>query len=449
MTVGGRTTLSDLARRLAWLAFAALIVLSPFRAVVAEWERPIPQIATSYTRFGLGWPDVALLATLALWVVSLALRPRAVAVGPSALSVPVAGLLVVAWLGVPSSVDPSLAAYNAVKLVLVVALGVYVLNELDRIDRLAVPIVIMVAIQAVVVLGQTVGQGSVGLSILGEQRLDPARTGISVVAAVDGTRLLRAYGLSPHPNILGGILAFALLTLIAALGRTRRERIVRSIVFALGVVALLLTFSRAAWVGFAVGAVVGVAMLAAMRDRAAIRRWAGVTIAGIVLCIPFVLAFAPYLAARANMSGPVATEVRSLDERLALAAASADVFVDRPLLGSGLGTLPTALFLDDPTFGWAYQPAHVVALVAAAETGILGLLCYLVIVIAPWVLLVRDRARWTPWLAGASAALAAVTTVGLFDYYTWTPSGGRIWAWIALGAWVAAYRAAMQGRRDA
>jgi hypothetical protein len=35
-----------------------------------------------------------------------------------------------------------------------------------------------------------------------------------------------------------------------------------------------------------------------------------------------------------------------------------------------------------------------------------------------------------------------MTVVGLFDYYTWTPSGGRLWAWIALGAWVAGWRAA-------
>jgi len=449
VTIVDRTTLSDLADRLAWLSFAALIVLSPFRAVVTELERPIPQIASGYTKFVLGWPDVALLATLALWVVSLALRPRALVLGPSVVWVPVAGLLVISWLGVPSSVDPWLAAYNAVRLVFVVAVGLYVVNELERVERLAVPIMVMVIIQAVVVLGQTVDQGSVGLSVLGEPRLDTSWNGVSVVAAADGTRLLRAYGLSPHPNILGGVLAFALLTLIAALGRTRRELILRSIVFALGVVALLLTFSRAAWVGFTVGAVVGVVMLAVMRDRVAFRRWLGVTIAGIVLCIPFVLPFAPYLAARAHVSGPVATEVRSLDERVALAAASVDVFVDRPLLGAGLGTLPTAIFRADPTFGWAYQPAHVVAIVAAAETGILGLLCYMVIVIAPWVLLIRDRARWTPWSAGASAALAAVTVVGLFDYYTWTPSGGRIWAWIALGAWLAAYRAAMRGRRDA
>ena len=80
----------------------------------------------------------------------------------------------------------------------------------------------------------------------------------------------------------------------------------------------------------------------------------------------------------------------------------------------------------------------------AAETGVVGAACYLAIVVGPWVWLARHRQRWTTWLAGASGALAAVTVIGLFDYYPWAPSGGRLWAWIALGAWVAARRLAVE-----
>ena len=49
----------------------------------------------------------------------------------------------------------------------------------------------------------------------------------------------------------------------------------------------------------------------------------------------------------------------------------------------------------------------------------------------------------------ASAALAALTVVGFFDYYTWTYSAGRIWAWIVLGLWVGAYRRALSRTLDA
>ena len=138
----------------------------------------------------------------------------------------------------------------------------------------------------------------------------------------------------------------------------------------------------------------------------------------------------------------MAIEVRSIDERIALARVTLVVIAEHPILGTGLGTLPLVLPTTDPDFEFAYQPVHVVALEAAAETGIPGMLGYLALAIAPWVALVRMRGRWTRELAWTSAALAAVTVVGLFDFYTWAPTAGRTWAWLVLGLWAVAYRRA-------
>ena len=121
------------------------------------------------------------------------------------------------------------------------------------------------------------------------------------------------------------------------------------------------------------------------------------------------------------------------------------IFLDRPLLGVGLGTLPQAMVVPEPGFD-AQQAAHVVLLDVAAETGVVGAACYLVLLVAPWVALVRARTRWTPALVAASGVLAAVTTVGFFDHYTWTTPAGLIWVAIALGLWAAAYRAAAEWR---
>ena len=54
----------------------------------------------------------------------------------------------------------------------------------------------------------------------------------------------------------------------------------------------------------------------------------------------------------------------------------------------------------------------------------------------------RQRPRWTPDLAATSAALAALSLIGLFDYYTWSYPAGRIWTWVVLALWAAAYRRA-------
>jgi O-antigen ligase len=59
---------------------------------------------------------------------------------------------------------------------------------------------------------------------------------------------------------------------------------------------------------------------------------------------------------------------------------------------------------------------HVVVLDAAAETGVIGLFCYIALLIGPWVAWpasAPDGRR----LAGTSAALAAVAMIGLFDFY--------------------------------
>ena len=175
-----------------------------------------------------------------------------------------------------------------------------------------------------------------------------------------------------------------------------------------------------------------------------VRSWVAATLTAAVIAVALAIPFAPYLAARANISGPVPTEARSIDERLALADLGLRVVADHPLLGTGLGTTPQAMKQTDPTFDFAFQPAHVVLIDVAAETGLAGALCYLVLVVAPCLALLHNRRRWTRWLAGASAAIAAVTVVGLFDFYPWTASAGRTWAWILLGLWVVAYRVALE-----
>ncbi|MGH2468068.1 MAG: O-antigen ligase family protein, partial [Candidatus Limnocylindrales bacterium] len=489
----------DAAQIAARFAFAATVVLSPFRARIELLARPSPPVYGDFTDVLLFWSDAALLLTLGLWLVSFIGRPQRVRLGPRFLAWSAAGLLAVAWLGVPASIDPGLSAYQAGRLLILALLGLYVLNEIERPADLLLPVGAMVAVQALVGLGQVLAQGSLGLGALGELRLSPSLP-VSVVTAADGIRTLRAYGLTDHPNILGGLLVLGLLLVAGAfvaasadgrrtqggrvsvrrvqvggarvggarvggsrVGRARapwnrvpwarvrwaRVRWAGLALFGLGAAALLVTFSRSAWLALAVGFVVLAGMLAPIVGRAARRSvWrplAAVLLCGAMVSAPFAVAFLPDLLARTDTQGPIATEARSLDERGAVAAATVAVAREHPVLGVGLGTLPLAIQAAQPHFPYDLQPASVVLLDAAAETGLLGGLLELALIVGPWVALVRLRRAWTPELAVASAALAAVTVVGFFDYYTWTYQAGRIWAWLVLGLWAAAYAAASAG----
>src|SRR5207247_10780346 len=123
------------------------------------------------------------------------------------------------------------------------------------------------------------------------------------------------------------------------------------------------------------------------------------------------------------------------------------VFAAHRPCGVGVGAWPAATFVSVPGLDAYYQPAHIALLDAAAETGTLGGLLYLVLVLAPWLALFanRGRLRLTPLLIGASGLLLALSVVGVFDYYTWLLAPGRLWQWLAWGLWAVAYHAAGGG----
>ncbi len=444
-----RARLAARLRTLAWLAFAGVIVLSPFRARIDLIARPVIPVYGDFTDILLFWSDIAIVLTLGLWLASLLAQPRPLTVGPRLLAWPIAGLIGVACLGVPFAGDVALAADNAIRLLVLAVLGLYEVNEIGSLRRLWAPVAIMVAIQAIIGIGQVLGQHSLGLAGLGEWLLAP-NLGVSVVTTIDGTRILRAFGLSDHPNILGGLLAAGLILLAAVRpGGSARVRLLQLGIVGMAAVALLLTFSRGAWLALIVGAAVVVAMLSWSGSRSALRNLALAGVVGALSVAPFALAYLPALAARTDAVGPISTEVRSIAERGATAELTTQVFAAHPITGVGLGGLPLAQHALEPAFADAYQPASFVLLDAAAETGIVGGALYLVILSVPWLATWRARTRWTPDLAVASGVLAVITVVGFFDYYTWTYPAGRIWAWLALALWAVAYQSATARRIDA
>ncbi|HEU0073883.1 MAG TPA: O-antigen ligase family protein [Dehalococcoidia bacterium] len=440
-------------RALTYVAFSTLIVLSPFRARFELVSRPDTPVYGDYTDFLLYWSDVAFLAFLALWGLSLLIGGRLPRFGPAAIRWPVFGLLAVTWLSATASIDPALSAYNALRLTAAAALALFVINEIDSVSRLAPALAVMVVLQGAVGIGQAIDQASVGLHELGELHLEVNAGGTSVIWSDEGPRQLRAYGLSDHPNILGGLLALALVLVAAAATRSSDLwRAPLAVVFALGCAALLLTFSRAGVLALGFALLLALGLFAYRRDWRNAGAWAAVALGGVIICLALVKPYGDELWQRGVVLDPSevsSTEQRSLSEREALVKVSNDVFVARPLLGVGAGTLPKALKDGWPDFAYDYQPAHFALLTVAAETGIVGGMTYGALMVVPFVLLWWRRRELTPELIGVSGALLAVTLIGLFDYYTWSLAPGRIWFWLVLGLWAAAYMRRREVSADA
>ncbi len=429
----------------AYFTFATTIVLAPFRFRFVLVSRPLPLVYGDFTDFLVFASDIFLIATLVLWFFSLVVSPRQVEVGPSFLSIPILGILVTSLFSSLSSVDSALSLYHLIRLLLLAGLYLYVINEIKSLSQVVLPVALQILIQSIVGVAQYLGQRSLGLISLGELDLDPAWSGVSVVWA-EGVRSLRAYGLSDHPNILGGCLAFGLLLLVGwhIKARTKWYPLVSS-VFALGAVALFLTYSRAAWLALLVGMGLFAEGLRRTRDQALLYKWLGLMGAGLIIVLPFVWQNAGFLGVRLNVGDSftqITLEQRSIIERRELNAAANEIFVANALSGVGLGAFPSALSDEKPDVPYDYQPPHFALLEVAAETGIFGALFYFLAMVAPWlaVWLNRDRLELTPTFLSTSAVLAAITIVGFFDYYTWLLAPGRIWQWLIWGLWAAEYQ---------
>ncbi len=454
LRMNASTVLASPLRIGAYLTFATTIVLTPFRFRFVLVSRPLPLVYGDFTDFLVFASDIFLLATLVLWALSLVVSPRRIEAGPSFLSIPILGILVTSLFSSFSSVDSALSLYHLTRLILLAGLYLYVINEIKSYSQVMLPIGLQILIQSIVGVTQYLGQRSLGLISLGELVLDPSWSGVSVVST-ESVRSLRAYGLSDHPNILGGSLAFGLLFLVGwyIKGESKWYPLAGS-VFALGAVALFLTFSRAAWLALLVGMGLFVEGLRRTRDRDHLYKWLGLMAVGLIIVLPFVWQNAGFLGVRLDVGDSftqITLEQRSISERRELNAAANDIFVRNALSGVGLGAFPTALSAEKPDVPYDYQPPHFALLEAAAETGIFGALFYFLAMVAPWlaVWVNRERIELTPTFLGISAVLAAITIVGFFDYYTWLLAPGRLWQWLVWGLWASEYQSLVEKGKHA
>lgn len=255
----------------------------------------------------------------------------------------------------------------------------YIVNEKPPLFPLVAAVILL---QSTVAFGQFALQHDLGLSFLGEARLDPAISGISVVMR-GPVRWLRSYGLTAHPNILAGTLVPLLLALpLLYRQASLTQRRLSIILFGAGFVALLTTLSRWGAGCLLLGLIINAIPWA--RKRLAGRRVArpplviAVMPALVILAILFVAIYGDAVSGRAvALDSPV--ESRSLWERNRDISISVQLIRENPLAGVGLGNYVSAAQSFDE---WA-QIVHNVPLLLGAELGPAGIIAWLWLVVSP------------------------------------------------------------------
>jgi O-antigen ligase len=278
----------------------------------------------------------------------------------------------------------------------------------ERPRSLATAFIASIALQAALGSSQTIAGFSPASTWLGVAFHDAV--GASSVVESAAGRLLRSYGTLPHPNVLGGYLAVAIILGAAAYlkAATRRGRIAIFAALALMFLALFLTFSRSAWLAATCGLLPLIITASSRRQRTARLL--------ILALIPSLIAVAilwPFVLGR--VSGQGRLEARSTAERVASWRDGAAVFLAHPFLGVGAGQLNPDAYGSSAV---STEPAHFVPLEVAAEFGLVGLIALLILA---WLMFKQSR-RSTVGLG----LFLAVLIAACFDHYFWTLWAGNL-----------------------
>jgi O-antigen ligase len=248
---------------------------------------------------------------------------------------------------------------------------------------------------------------------------------------ISNSKVLEANEIKPYfrvnslffdPNIYGRFLAIVMVLLAASLLWARRQREVVGVALLLAVLwgGLVLTFSQSSFAAL----LVGLAVLGAMRWSV---RWAlGLSAGAVVVAVAFV-ALAPgavHLELGSSKSADKATS-----GRYDLIKGGVELFADAPVAGHGAGGFAREYRrAEDVSAERAASASHTIPVTIAAEQGAIGLVAYLLLMVAAFARLLRG-ARAAPERAAVVAAFTALVAHSMMyaafleDPLTWTLLG--------------------------
>ena len=436
----------------------------------------LPSLSHGVLNNGFDLADLLLIILLSGWGSALACQTARPDLRPLWVSVPLVCFTVASWLAVFSALDPAAALRFAIR-----STGLLLLYLALRTRSVATNAPLVTPRQAtlwllpglvlngLLALAQYIHQNPLGLVWLYEPQMRLTDSGTAIVLQ-HGHRVLRAYGVLPHPNVLGGLVAAAIpmvatLLLIGARGAepvvistmlaqlflstsTRREgalsppsltlsaqgKMRYGIALCLFLLLLVIasSYSRSAWVGLVGGALFG-AMRIWIADETLRRRWPEMldryrrTLRRGAIVVALLFAGLLFMAwsvggSRLDLSANK-LESLSIQQRFFLQDLTFKVIAWRPLTGVGGNNLVLAE-ARFRTLGRGQTtgllPVHNTYLLAAAELGPLGALSWVLLMGAP-VIGLRGRGRqeleW--WQVAAGCSLIVVAVVGFFDFYIW------------------------------
>lgn len=336
------------------------------------------------------------------------------------LLLPLGLLLVWMMVGAMWSVDPMVTLYWAGQYLLWLVVGLGILPRVFPLRQAVVWLSVGVMFSTVVGISQNIRNVSLGWLGLGETPLDPSKLGVSVVV-VEGVRKLRAYGLTPHPNILGGLVVWMVGWIVATI-KTWNWGWVVGISVLMG--GLVLSFARGGWIALLVILII-TGVWGFVRKIKFLNR--------IVLLISLIFGLllawqSGAVLGRVDISTFDGLENRSIEDRLTTYSRwFGSLDIPDVLIGVGQGNYVQNLAQNIPSLSWwELQPVHNSYMLWLAQVGVVGL------VLSGWIgwLLIR-RFRLSRDLM-TYLPLVGLGVVGVFDHWVVSLHQGVVAVCLAL-----------------
>ncbi|HYE74139.1 MAG TPA: O-antigen ligase family protein [Blastocatellia bacterium] len=231
------------------------------------------------------------------------------------------------------------------------------------------------------------------------------------VMTIPGSEISRASGLLEMSNSFGWYLATFLPVVIAPVLLAKRslktwQGLLCATAFILGILALILTFSRGSWAAFILTfplLIIFTLFKLSPRERwQVILRCIGLLMVITALCAPFL---------EAALLRLTQDDQGSAESRVSLMQVARAMILDNPWVGVGLGSYEATMGAYDLTEDYISEnfpyPVHNMFMHIAAEAGIPALVCLLLMT------LIALHCGWQVWRDSEGEPLAQAIAVGL------------------------------------
>ncbi len=336
--------------------------------------------------------------------------------------------------------DKTVAVYNFIKILIFSSFSFIIFINKIKMEWFISSFILSSSIQGFISIYQFIMQSISANKYIGVSEQLPFNLGTYVIEGGFG-RILKSYGLFPHPNMLGLFLLIGLIFILFKILEHKKEKNLLEtsridfkmiyLIYAFGInfIGLIFTFSRTAIFIFIISFILFLMyeIFIHIKNKDIINKKINYNLSIFIVLIFIILSTSlpasDLLASRTDVNNRLVT--KSTNERLGQLKDFKNYIEQKYLTGVGIGNYTIYKYNQNKNLNtWDLQPIHDIYLLIFLETGIFGLLAFIGLII--FKLIVNKEVKiMIPFIA--------ILLFGILDHFIITLTFGLIIFFLFLG----------------